>query len=335
MSNKIYQSSSRRTTPWSDADDRNPVQDLIDSTHAESYERKHRSQRESNEAAFFNHYVPEGCRWCGSRDFVRNGHTAAGIDRYRCRACGRTFTSATGTLFQGHKIPIREWVDFLLELFRNESFTAISKNNRNSLTTTRYWIKKVCILLDGFQDGIVLSDQVWIDETYVQEIKSDTEKRPDGKKYRGISRNQICIAAGCDSHHNIYCRVLGKGGPSSKGIWEAFGDHIAEGSTLIHDLEASHNILVRRLGLDSKSYNSNAAHMMEANPLEPIDDICRKLKGFINAHSGYNRDYLSEYIDLFVFLRSEPYDPMLKVEFVLNRVMSNPKILAYRDLYCK
>ena len=53
--------------------------------------------------------------------------------------------------------------------------------------------------LKGTQDGIILSGKVYLDETYLKVIKRDVERRSDGKEYRGISRNQICIGIAYDS----------------------------------------------------------------------------------------------------------------------------------------
>ena len=81
-----------------------------------------------------------------------------------------------------------------VELFSEQSFESISKANRKAYNTTRYWIDKIFLALKGTQDGIMLSGKVYLDETYLKVIKRDVERRADGKEYRGISRNQICIS---------------------------------------------------------------------------------------------------------------------------------------------
>ena len=48
----------------------------------------------------------------------KTGFTRNGIQRYRCYACGKTFTPVTGTIFEGHKIAIREWMDYTLNIIR-------------------------------------------------------------------------------------------------------------------------------------------------------------------------------------------------------------------------
>ena len=46
-----------------------------------------------------------GCPECGARGTWRDGSTAAGVPRWRCRCCGRRFTSLTGTILEHCRKP--------------------------------------------------------------------------------------------------------------------------------------------------------------------------------------------------------------------------------------
>ena len=150
--------------------------------------------------------------------------------------------------------------------------------------------------LKGTQDGIILSGKVYLDETYLKVIKRDVERRSDGKEYRGISRNQICIGIAYDGS-NVYCCLLGHGKPSQKSVYNGFKDHIAPGSTLIHDKEKAHKKLVQDLRLES----------------------------------GFSRDDLPGYLDLFSYIHNPPQDKYEKAENLIKRILENPNSLKYRD----
>lgn len=59
------------------------------------------------------------------------------------------------------------------------------------------------------------------------------------------------------------------------------------------------------------------------------------LKKFLNAHSGFNRDDLQDYINLYCFIANPPADKLKKVELLLQWALFTPKALKYRELYSK
>lgn len=271
MKKDIFITESRRKTPWTGDAKASALQQFIDTIIQERYEERHPRPERVEESTLLNSYKPESCPHCGSSDFIKYGYDRNGHIRYRCNECGRTFNILTGTLFQDHKISITEWIDFCLGLFGYQSFSSISRSHRNSYTTTKYWIAKILILLEDYQESIVLSGDVYIDETYYAVRKSDKELKEDGKEYAGLSRNQICIGVGNDGKKSI-ALVEGKGKCSMKSTWNTFSGHIAEGSHLIHDSENSHRVLVAGLGLTETVYNANSLKGLpdDENPLNQI-----------------------------------------------------------------
>jgi len=154
------------------------------------YQIKHPTLKEANESELLNSIPVEKCRRCGSIELKKSGTTSNGIQRYWCKSCKRTFTVTTNTLLENHKIPVTEWIEFLLGIFRRQSFSSVSKTNRNTDTTTGYWLAKLYLVLEAYQDGIILSDDVQIDETYYSVIKKDIKVKEDGKKFRGTLKEQ-------------------------------------------------------------------------------------------------------------------------------------------------
>ncbi len=61
------------------------------------------------------------------------------------------------------------------------------------------------MLLSDYQEDIILSDCIMIDETYYSVIKSDIITK-DKKKLRGLSKNKYCIGIGCDEQY-LYCKL--------------------------------------------------------------------------------------------------------------------------------
>ena len=195
----------------------------------------------------------------------------------------------------------------------------MSKSNKNSQTTTKYWLAKVFLILEGYQDNIVLRDTIWIDETSYSVAESKLQRHSDGKKYRGNSRNQYCIGTGIDIHRRAYDQEEGFGKTSEEKTLRCFSDHIKSESLIIHDKEKAHNILVETLNLKSVTYDAKKLKNTQDkhNPLEPINRLHDLLKKFLNSHPGFNRDEIQGYLNLFVFMTNEKGNPLEKVEKLL------------------
>jgi hypothetical protein len=89
----------------------------------------------------------------------------------------------TNTIFDSHKIPLSEWLDFLLSIFGYGSFSLVSKSNRNAYNTTRFWMDKVFLVLREYQDTLVLSGELQLDETYYK--VSTRQTKPMVVNYHG------------------------------------------------------------------------------------------------------------------------------------------------------
>ena len=225
---KNIKSKSRKRTPWSDVVNVTALQAFIDACNQNNYYKKHPQLVDTGEATLLNSFEIRECRHCKSSNLQKFGFTANGIRRFRCKDCSRTFTIVTNTIFDSHKISISEWLDFLLSIFGYGSFNLVSKSNRNAYNTTKFWIEKVFLVLKEYQTDLMLCEELELDETYYKVINDDIEYKKDEKQYRGLSRNQICIGLACDKT-NVICFVEGKGKPTKKGTFEAFGSHIENG----------------------------------------------------------------------------------------------------------
>ena len=326
---------SRRKTPWDDTpqEQLTPTELYVKRTFLDRYQERHPSLSEAEEADLVNYYVPECCPYCGSMNFVRNGYNPYGIIRYKCE-CGKRFLPTTGTIFDSRKIPISEWIEYCLNIFRYVSFNAISWNNRNAISTSTYWTKKLFLTLENYQNPILLSKDVWLDETYYALMMRDRVQNPDGTFKRGLSSNQICIGVATDKVHTL-CVCEGFGRPTKQRSFATFKDHIEPGSRLIHDMDQTHQLLIDKLGLKSIAYNSADLKGLpdSKNPLDPVNEIHFLLKRFLNAHSGFDREDIHDYLNLYSFVINPPEDHLEKVAIVLERAFKLPSRLRYRDQF--
>jgi hypothetical protein len=144
----------------------------------------------------------------------------------------------------------------------------------------------------------------------------------------------MCIGVMCDKSHTL-CIFEGYGKPSQKNTYESFKDHIAIGSTLIHDEDNAHKKLVRELHLNSFAYDSKKIKLLsdKDNPLERVNRIHYFLKAFLYAHRSFDRNRIQGYLNLFAFVMNPPTNHLEKVEKLLELAFLNPKSLRYREFY--
>ena len=57
------------------------------------------------------------------------------------------------------------------------------------------------------------------------------------------------------------------------------------------------------------------------------------LKNFLNAHSGFDRSDLQNWLNLFAFISNPPNNFLEKVDLIVSLAFQNPKLLRYRDFY--
>ena len=325
---------SRRKTPWDLIGPKTPIQQFLFDRYKVHYQERHPALKDTGEADLINSVVPVSCPYCSDVAFSRFGLTKNGVQRYRCKDCGRTFTPITGTIFDCHKISISEWIEYCLNLFRYLSVKADSWNNRNAFTTSRYWLEKLFLVLEGYESDIILEGRIWFDETFYTVRSEDIKLKPDGSKPRGLSDNQLCVGVAC-TRDRILCLLEGKGQPTARKTYIAFKDHIVPGSRLVHDNGNSHKMLITNLKLEDEAYNADKLKKMSDadNPLNWVNEVHARLKNFLYAHNSFDRDSMQGYLNLFSFAMNPPSNHLEKVEMLLNRAFLTRKMLRYRSFY--
>lgn len=105
-------------------------------------------------------------------NLVRFGYTAKGVQRYRCRTCGRTFAQTRGSLFYGLRHDPNEVLECLALLAERNSLAAISRVKGIKEETLSEWVRRAAahvepietVLISRYRLHRVQLDALW---TYV------------------------------------------------------------------------------------------------------------------------------------------------------------------------
>lgn len=151
---------------------------------------------------------------CGSKEYTNDCYTSAGHNRYRCKECNCSYTLLSNSIFNSTKLSLHT-IDYYIKLMSyNVPLELLCEIVGISSNTAELWRKKIFNTVNDYQDHLVLSGKVWIDETYVEDYKVLATK--DGKHLRGSSKSKICIVVAIDQYQNMVAIISGHGKPSSK-----------------------------------------------------------------------------------------------------------------------
>lgn len=308
------------------------AEEFLAEAYSEWYAQKHPKPSPAT-IRWINSHVPERCPHCGCPLISRHAIPEAGMIRYACLGCKKTFTPITGTIFDHFRISPSEWMEFLLHLFEYHTLKTSARDNRNSDSTGRFWLLKVFAVLKDIQDRIVLAPSAVIDEISFRKQAADAIEAGGGKLLRGISRGRISVATGINPETNeAFAVSMGVGKPSLDSAWKAYSPHIGKGSWLVHDGEKSHRALVQRLGLWDEAYLSEETKGLpdRVNPMWAINDFHAYLRGFMESHPSFGRARLQDWLNLFVFIWNDPRDRREKVALFMEMAMHSHALIRYR-----
>ncbi len=207
---------------------------------------------------------------------------------------------------------MKSWFAFLECLLSGTSIKAACLTAKIAISTGVEWTNRIFTVLKNYQENITLDKIVYIDETYIHVDSSDVVYEDEigkikkvKKSLRGISRNKICILLATDKKHS-FAEIVGTGRPSRTKNYEICSKHIQKQSTLIGDEDTSLTYTANELNLKRIQYKSNTEEAYKE--LEPIDQLCNRLKFFLDKHRGFLKVVLQDYINLFIYIENERFD---------------------------
>ena len=79
------------------------------------------------------------------------GHTPAGVQRYQCRICRRTFVETIGTVFYGRRRPQETIIECLALLAERNSLAAIHRVKGVKEETVMAWLRIAAAHVERFE----------------------------------------------------------------------------------------------------------------------------------------------------------------------------------------
>lgn len=246
------------------------------------------------------------CPHCHGQHVVRNG-MARGLQRYKCRGCGRTFNALTDTPLARLRYRQR-WLGQTQALIDGMSITKAAQQLDVARSTAFRWRHRFLALPHhvkaGHLSGIVEADETcWLKSCKGQ--RSELRKQARQPRARG-GRATI---RGMSVEHDIVLVVRDRSGACADQIVLALDTAhlaavlqpvLAADAVLCTDGSPALAAAARHLGVDHHAINASAGqHALGAWHINNVNGYHSRLKNWLRRFNGVASSYLHHYLGWF------------------------------------
>jgi len=245
------------------------------------------------------------CPRCNSEHWHRHGR-ANDLQRFRCRACGRTFNDLTGTPLARLRLK-GKWLDYLSVLLDSLTVRAAARRVGVHRNTAFRWRHR---FLDRVKDdrpalltGIVEADETFLLESQKGSRKLDRMPRRRGGKaaLRGISHHLDCILVARDRSGNTIDAVTGRGALKASQLVRHLLPKLDAQALLVTDANAAYRRFVRDHGIAHQAVNLQAGSRVRASAhgaihVQNVNAYHRRFKEWLARFHGVASCRLPNYL---------------------------------------
>jgi transposase-like protein len=241
------------------------------------------------------------CPDCRSQRLYRHGH-AHGLQRYRCRDCGRTCNALSGTPLARlrHK---ERWLDYLGGMLESRSVRRAATELGVAGATSFRWRHRFLNLSKDDRPrrlaGIAEADEMYVLESHKGSRKLDRPPRKRGGKAtkRGISNEQMCILVARDRTGQTLDWIAGKGPLTRAQLHEHLRPRLERDVLLVTDAHAAYRAFAREADITHEAVNLQAGiRRRGAIHVQNVNAYHSRLRGWLQPFRGVASRYLANYL---------------------------------------
>jgi transposase-like protein len=241
------------------------------------------------------------CPRCQGKQLYRHG-TKSGLQRFRCRACGRTFNSLTGTPLARlrHK---EKWLDFgecmLDSRTVRETAARLGVDKNTSLRWRHRFLTLTKTDRPACLNGIAEADETFLLESQkgARNLQRTARKRGGKASKRGISKEQVCILVVRDRSGNTVDFVTGRGPVTVAQLKEHLRPLLAPDALLVTDANKAYRTFARQHGISHQYVNLSAGERMRgAVHVQNVNGYHSRFHTWLRRFNGVATRYLPNYL---------------------------------------
>jgi transposase-like protein len=250
------------------------------------------------------------CCHCASRQVVKNGR-ANGLQRYRCRACQRSFNALTGTPLA--RLHLRgKWLDQAAALRDGLSLNEVAQRIQVARSTAFRWRHRFLAVPQTVQAQALIGIAE-ADETYFlrsgkgqrQGLDRAPRRRGGTAKQRGLGDEQVPVLIARDRSGDTANFVLASA--TAAIISAALKPILPDDTVLCTDGSSTLAAVARHLGVEHHAINVSAGLRVNgAWHVQNINAFNSRLRGWLRRFKGVATKYLANYLGWFRTLDRSP-----------------------------
>ncbi len=245
------------------------------------------------------------CPRCACTRHYRHGQ-ANGLQRYRCRDCGRTFNDLSGTPLA--RLRMREkWLDYLAAVRDAKPVrTAAAETGVHRNTAFRWrhrFLDRVKQDLPQRLHGIVEADEMFILESQKGSRKLDRPARKRGGRAakRGISSELDCILVARDRGGQTVGARVGRGALKTAHLERHLLPRLDRQVLLVSDSNAAYRAFSNKHGIAHQAVNLRAGRRVRRSAagaihVQNVNAFHQRLRQWLARFHGVASRYLPNYL---------------------------------------
>lgn len=242
------------------------------------------------------------CPYCRRKDHIVKFGVRRGIQWFKCKDCGHTFSPLSDSILNSTKKDLRVWkayINCMLDGLSVRKAADACGINRN---TAFVWRHKILDALMIYAKRRKLNGVIEADDTYFRlSYKGSTPpnrssfKRGEASPKRGISKDKVCVSCAIDRNGNIFSKISSLGRASAKALSSTFGKRMAKKSVLCTDKERAYHRFAAEKGLKLVQIK-DGKKKLGVYHIQHVNSYHSRLKLFMTGFRGVATKYLNNYI---------------------------------------
>jgi len=288
--------------------------------------------------AYIDQVKKKQCPKCKSHSIVANGKNK-GVQRFRCKDCGRNFSQNTGTsvanLKKGHL-----WTAYVGHMFEGHSIAKCAKLTGISIQTSFDWRHKVLSSLQSLSperfDGISESDDIFFNysEKGSKTLKRKPRKRGNHGIRRGITDDKVAVILTCDRNNHKDFKVAKRGRIRKADIESVLSGKLDKGAVLCTDSHRSYTAFAKAEGIEHQKIHARKKQYVKDKiyHVQNANQTARALKDWLAGFNGVATKYLQNYLSWFMVMEQVKGKTDKVKEFAIAALVSTSAWELFKNI---